>query len=239
MSQNENSKLFRGNEMLKKKKTLNDANLPATADAASKKRGRPRKPPAELKPENETALSEAVAAAVSYRSDASEQDKRKYQFIILHKIFALPVSAAAVKAGLTLSHAYKVRNNFEKHKSFRSKIEELAAAMPERYKLALRLKLPELYEAEAAAIDIYRQNPEKLIDKPKLARDLKIAAGALEPEIPPAPMINVNVISQLIKGDFNCDGSKQAPGEIQCDDVIDVQPAKTRKQYSVTRDRGR
>jgi hypothetical protein len=123
-----------------------------------------------------------------------------------------PVTTCAQLAGYSKAYGQKLISKYKHNPKLRNRIDEIAGMMPERFRTLTQPRLATICEIEGAALQKYLDSPELAINKPKLLRDMKIAARALEPDAPRQPSINVGtiqVIQQSIREDLaNKDSDK-------------------------------
>jgi hypothetical protein len=89
-------------------------------------------------------------------------------------------------------------SRYKKIKKCREQVAEILGDLPDFYREVCRHRLPQLALAEGKALDLYCEKPEKLIEKPTLARQIKAAAGVSpEPEDGPTT-VNIAEVRNLM-----------------------------------------
>jgi len=119
----------------------------------------------------------------------------------------------AMAQALDTSHRY-VKNKvaeYRKKSKMQERVDAIRRRFPEIYRELCRNRLPQLALAEGRAIELYCEQPEKLIEKPTLARQIKTAAGIVSDEEPQPATVDIQEIRNLM---------------IQ---VVDSAPGKVRK----------
>ena len=173
--------------------------------------GRRKRPlPIEFKTENDNdnkglpvALNAADAAEViEALAEAKSADKRSRFFMAY--FFNLPMEACISISGLSPSYCSVLVSKYRRNPKLRAHIDKIFDGWPEVYRNVCKMRLFKLQEAEGKAVEKYLDNPELLIDKPQLAKQIKLAAGAMPTDDIPRPMmINIGQIQAVMAGKFS------------------------------------
>lgn len=124
-------------------------------------------------------IKDSVIESTIAGAYVDEQDDRPRK-LVSNLILGCSFQDAAAKAGYSKQYARgNLYTAFKNSARFRRVIDSITGKLPERYRQICRLRLGQVAEIERKALDTYLQNPELAIQKPKLMRDIKIAAGAL------------------------------------------------------------
>jgi hypothetical protein len=95
-------------------------------------------------------------------------------------------------------YIYKSIGRYRRIKKCRERVAEILGNLPEFYREVCRHRLPQLALAEGKALDLYCEEPARLIEKPTLARQIKISAG-VSPEAEDGPsVINIGEIRNMM-----------------------------------------
>lgn len=157
---------------------------------------------------------------------ANADGKKKRVRFAMYRIFGFGQQQAAELAGFKGSYGFKLERGFKSNPKWRMDLEAVTKRMPENYRAFCRLQLPGLAEAEHKAVELMRDDPEKLLRYPRIARQIKESAGVLESNQQAPPVVNVGTmqfIQQSIKADIS---GKSGDGVIDIPKVIDDRSGK-------------
>lgn len=141
--------------------------------------------------------TDTIAALLEYRGiDRDDPRRKQYEFALL-RLFGIPAQPAAKIVGYSPNYSYKLEQKFRHSPKLRAGLEEITRQMPNEYRNHSRLMLPKIAQAEAGAINLCVEDPEKLLKYPRVARQIKESAGVLEPNTPQAPTVNLVKIQQV------------------------------------------
>jgi len=93
-----------------------------------------------------------------------------------------------------------------KEGKFRERMRAITKRLPGVFKEINDLTLLDLASAQVGAVKIYKDDPEKLLKYPQLARQIKAVSGLLNDEVKPTPTINIgqmNVLQGMIGDDLD------------------------------------
>jgi hypothetical protein len=142
-----------------------------------------------------------VAEVIQTIATAKSADKR--QKFLMAWFFGLPMEKCATISGLSQSYCESLPAKYRKSQALRTHFEKLLSTWPETYRNVCKLRLYKLQDAEGRAVERYLEDPELLIKRPQLARQIKIAAGAMPTDDIVRPMdIDIGQIQVLIQGKF-------------------------------------
>ena len=125
-------------------------------------------------------------------------DLNKRGIIYLGYMMGLNSKVLANAANCTRTYVNQSIAFFKNSKKSRERAAKILADMPSWYKELCRNRLPAIAEAEARAIEVYLKKPEKLIEKPSLARQIKAAAGVVTEEDASPPTVNIREVRNLM-----------------------------------------
>jgi hypothetical protein len=176
----------------------------------AKNMGRRKKPfPMKFKMENDNdnkdlsvAINETdTVEVIQALADAKSADKRSRFFMAY--FFNLPMEACISISGLSPSYCSALVSKYRRNPKLRAHIDKIFDGWPEVYRNVCKMRLFKLQEAEGKAVEKYLDNPELLIDKPQLAKQIKLAAGAMPTDDFPKPMmINISNMQAIIGEKF-------------------------------------
>jgi hypothetical protein len=113
----------------------------------------------------------------------------KYKFY-LYRMFGFSTGEACKATGLKVSYGYRLNHELKNDPQIRGNLERVLVKFPDHYRNLCRARLIEIAEVEGKALDEYQRDPRLAIKSPKLLRDIKNSAGAIEHDI---PMIQTNI----------------------------------------------
>jgi hypothetical protein len=144
-------------------------------------------------------LSESDAIEIIQTiAQAKSADKRAKFF--MGYFFNLPMEVCVRISGLSQSYCSALVGKYRRNPKLRTHIDKLFDGWPEVYRNVCKMRLFKLQEAEGKAVEKYLENPELLIDKPQLAKQIKLAAGAMPvDEVPRPMMVNIGEIRAVIQ----------------------------------------
>ena len=132
---------------------------------------------------------------------ASGVDPRWHSFLVEFARGAT-IHDAAITAGFSESYAKagiysKIKNGKAFEKALHSISDKAPATLRRISQLQALRALPELNEL---ALEQYRKNPEKLLDRPAFLKTFKQEVGLIQDEalVPATPQININELRMLI-----------------------------------------
>jgi hypothetical protein len=113
--------------------------------------------------------------------------------------FGFTGESAAKACGYTPSYFSKLDRKYRNDLKLQTRIAKFFNRIPEQYKQLSKLRLIDLAEAEAKAVQRYKEDPDLLISKPQLAKHLKQTAGVMADDSPGSvPMINIEAVKNLM-----------------------------------------
>ena len=136
----------------------------------------------QLKPtEAELVVLNETSEAILKRTGARDEDKRMRFYS--RWICGVPASRAAKDVGYSECYGRNLVEQIKKDPAIQAKVQRLLQFMPEQYRRATASLLPEIAAIEGAALDIYKQDPARAIDKPQLLKHLRQVTGAQGPDV--------------------------------------------------------
>jgi hypothetical protein len=142
-----------------------------------------------------TKLDEAESAVINLLNEAENRSDKYY----LLRHFGFTGESAAKACGYTPSYFSKLDRKYRNDLKLQTRIAKFFNRIPEQYKQLSKLRLIDLAEAEAKAVQRYKEDPDLLISKPQLAKHLKQTAGVMADDSPGSvPMINIEAVKNLM-----------------------------------------
>jgi hypothetical protein len=122
---------------------------------------------------------------------------KQYKFY-LYYLFGFPIKTCAKTAGYAESTGYAMVQKYKRQSKLRARVDEILGMFPEKYRSVCRMRLPQVAEIEAKALNVLEADPKLAIRQPQLLRQVKQGGGVDlgEPAAPPRPTaINLNVVA--------------------------------------------
>ena len=149
------------------------------------------------------------------------QKNKKLMTFYLYWLFGFPIKTCAETSGYSESYGYNLVQKYREQPNVRHRVDEILNMFPERYKSVCKLRLPQIAEVEAKALDEYAENPRLAIDKPQLLKHLKQSASVLDADVQYQGPTTIQVANiQQLMLQFH-EGAKSLDGNGQ---LIEVEP---------------
>lgn len=167
--------------------------------------------------EAELVVLNETSEAMLDRTGGADQDKRLRFYS--RWLVGVPASRAAQDVGYSACYGKNLVEQLKKDPAIQAKVQRLLQFMPDQYRRATASLLPEIAAIEGAALDIYKADPARAIDKPQLLKHLRQVTGAQGPDvmIQNNSVIDVGSIERL---------QHLFRGSLNKDDVVDVEPGE-------------
>jgi hypothetical protein len=147
-------------------------------------------------------LNETSEAMLKRRGGGADQDKRLRFYS--RWLVGVPASRAALDVGYSECYGKNLVEQLKKDPAIQAKVQRLLQFMPDQYRRATASLLPEIAAIEGAALDLYKQDPARAIDKPQLLKHLRQVTGVqgLDVLIQNNTMIDLGTLEK-VKGVFS------------------------------------
>ena len=153
-----------------------------------------------------TDITEDLAMEVVENVVGEKKADKETKFFLYH-FLGLPAPLSAKLAGYAPSTGYGLVYRFKKNPMLREKLAQIVNVVPDQYRQLCKLRLAKISEIEAKILDEMYKNPQEAMRHPKVLRELKLAAGALDetPERPTIQIQQLQVYQQIVQE--NLDGN--------------------------------
>jgi len=139
-----------------------------------------------------------VAEAILQTKNVNPKDQKQTRFFLLWFMGVSP-TVAATMAGYCKDYGYRLVQKYRKNTKLRAHVEQIANIFPDRYRSVCKLRLAEMAEIEAKALQAYKDDPLLAISKPALLKQIKQGAGILSDDVPgPSPQISIASVKNLM-----------------------------------------
>lgn len=130
--------------------------------------------------------------AIMSTNNPKKKDEKWIRFHLL-RMFGIDTQTSAKLAGFSPKYGYKLVEKYRNNDKVRHTLETFVSRIPDDYRTACRLMLPDITEAEIGAVRKYKEDPELLIRHPQLAKSIKQAAGVNLDDTPTPKVQTINI----------------------------------------------
>ena len=97
----------------------------------------------------------------------------------------------------SVGYVHNVMRDYRTKPKFRQRVLEKVAEFPEWFRTSRQAILPDLARAQNEAVELYLANPEKMIDKPQLAKQIAVQAGVKSEEESSPQLISIKSLTMI------------------------------------------
>ncbi|UCE04862.1 MAG: hypothetical protein JSW07_14720 [bacterium] len=165
-----------------------------------------------------TTLDKAEALLVDFLRQQTLRNADRYYIL---RTVGISAQRAAAACGYSDTYCYRLDAKLKNDQNVATRVGRIIKSIPSQYQSLCRLRLIPLAEAENKAIQQYIANPDLLIDKPQLAKQIKQTSGVLADDGIQSPtFINIQRIQNMLLAPHQ-DGIPALPEHEE--DVIEIE----------------
>jgi len=165
--------------------------------------------PTETEPEwDKEGVSKAIVGATELLSDCEAEERRNIAFWLLCEAQGLSKKEAALRVGLHPNSGPRLYRTLVDNQNPKRWSAKIIQRLQDRYKLKNALRLEKVDDIEAKVMEFLEANPQEAHRFAALFRQTKAVGGLLNDGPPPAPVVSIEKIQNLMlnvvgKGDDN------------------------------------